>query len=364
MTEGPQLKRKWKWRFEKRDRTGPLIQLAALIGGLTGALLISAILIVTAKADIWLAFGSLFRGAFGGWYAFTQTLIQSTPLIFTGLAVLVSFKAKIFNIGAEGQFFAGAMAAFWVSISLAGFPRPVAVLIIVLASLFGGALYGAIPGILKAVLGVNEIIVTVMMNYIIQFILSYMISNHWRDPGDYYLQTAFIPENVRFPMVLPHSRVHLGFLLAVTAAVVIFCFLWKTPSGFEIRALGESRSASRYKGIDTKRIIILVMVISGAIAGLAGGSEIAGVHHRLRLDISTGYGYTGIIIALLGKLHPFGVVAAAVFFGALVNGSTSMQVSAGVPVALVYALQSLVLICVMAAEVLSQYRIRRVYDVE
>jgi simple sugar transport system permease protein len=163
---------------------------------------------------------------------------------------------------------------------------------------------------------------------------------------------------------LPQSRVHLGFLLAIIATIIIFYFLWKTSSGFEIRALGESRSAARYKGINTKRVIIVVMIISGAIAGLAGGGEVVGVHHRLRLDISSNFGYTGIIIALLGKLNPIGVLIAAIFFGALVNGSTSMQVSAGVPVALVYTLQSLVLICVITADVLSHYRIRRIRDAE
>jgi len=165
-------------------------------------------------------------------------------------------------------------------------------------------------------------------------------------------------------VVASDTRLHFGFILSLISGVFAYLLLWKTPLGYEIRAVGINPVAAQYKGISIKRITVLAMIISGAIAGLAGGSEVVGLHYRLRLDISTGYGYTGIIIALLGRLNPIGVVIAAIFFGALVNGSTSMQIITGVPVALVYCVEAIVLIFVLSADIISRYRIRRIRDVK
>ena len=185
------------------------------------------------------------------------------------------------------------------------------------------------------------------------------LSGPWRDPSQFYLQTEYFPDHCRFPAIVANSRLHLGFALSLVLAGVVYLLLWKTPLGFEIRSIGINPRASRYKGIKLKRTIVLVMVLSGAIAGLGGGSEVAGLHQQLRLDISTGYGYTAIIIALLGRLHPVGVIIVAIFFGGLVNGSTSMQINTGVPVALVNCIQGVVLMFVLTAEVLANYKIRR-----
>lgn len=345
--------------LEPRKKTTLLLQAAAVLIGLLAAGLVSAGLIATAGANVFNALGYMFKGAYGSWDAFIETLVQATPLIFTGLAIVVAFRARVFNIGAEGQFFAGAMAATWIGLHLTGLPGPVVWVLIIIGSIIAGAIWGFIPGILKASLGASEIITTVMLNYVILYLISYLLSGPWRDPEQFYLQTAYFPDHCRFPAIVPFTRLHLGFVLALVLSGMVYLLLWKTPFGFEIRSIGINPRASRYKGIRIKKTLVLVMVISGAIAGLGGGAEIAGLHQQLRLDISTGYGYTAIIIALLGRLHPVGVIIVAVFFGGLVNGSTSMQINTGVPVALVHCIQGVVLIFVLTAEVLANYRIRR-----
>jgi len=334
--------------------------MVAILAGLAAALGVSALLIATAKADVATALSAIYRGAFGDWETFGETLVQATPLIFTGLAMVVAFRVRVWNIGAEGQFFAGAMAAIWFGLHVTGLPRPVLLLFLVLASMAAGAVWAFIPGWLRAKFGASEIIVTVMMNYLIMYLLSYLLSGPWRDPNSFYLQSSRIPDHAHFPALFEYSRLHMGFILALLATLFSYVLLWKTPLGYEFRAIGSNPTAARYKGIPIERDIVLVMLVSGALAGLAGGSEILGLHHRLRLDISPGYGYTGIIIALLGRLHPVGVILAAVLFGALVNGSTLMQVHTGVPVALVYSVQGIILIFVLASEALCTYRIRRI----
>jgi simple sugar transport system permease protein len=335
-------------------------QLMYVLAGLFAALFVSSILIRISGASVFSALTAIFRGAFGDWDSVAETLVQTTPLIFTGSAVVIAFRGRVWNIGAEGQFYAGALAASWVSLNLVAIPRPLLLTAIILAALIAGALWALVPAVLKAMFKTNEVIVTVMMNYIIIYLLSFLLSGPWKQPGEFYLQTAYFDEIAQFPLLFAGSRLHLGFLLAVGTAVIAYLLLWKTPLGFKIRAIGVNPIASEYKGIDVPSIMVVTLLLSGAIAGLAGGSEIAGVHHRLRMGISTGYGYTGILIALLGRLHPVGVIIASVFFGALINGSTAMQIYTGVPVALVYSVQGIVLICLLVAEVFSTYRLQRI----
>lgn len=348
------------WRIEKRLYVSPTTQTVALLLALAAAFLASAVLIASADASVPEALLAFARSAFGDWGSVAETLVQSTPLIFTALAVTVAFHGKVWNIGAEGQFFAGAMAAAWAGIHLEGWPPALALVVVVLVSILAGAAWGIVPGFLKARYRTNEVIVTVMMNYIILNILSYLLSGPWRDPNSYFLQTAMIADSAYFPRLFSSTRLHAGFVLSLAAAALVYVVLWKTVLGYEIRAFGHNAWAARYKGINVNWTVLIIMAISGALAGLAGGSEIAGLHYRLRLDISTGYGYTGIIIALLARLHPLWAVLTAILFGALINGSLGMQITTGVPVALVYAIQGMMLIAVLTADVLARYRIRRV----
>jgi ABC-type uncharacterized transport system permease subunit len=349
------------YKIVKRQKTSPWIDAAAIIIAVMLSLLVSAALITTSGANPWEAMGALFRGAFGTRHAILETIVQATPLIFTGLAMVVSFRAKVFNIGAEGQLFAGAMIAAWISMNFSHLPKVIVIGLIILGSMVAGGMWAFLPGFLKARFGTNEIIVTVMMNYIILFIISYLLGGLWRDPGQFFLQTVRFEDSTHLPTFFD-SRIHLGFFLAIIMAFVVYILLWKTPLGYDIRAVGDNPTSSRYKGIRISLIIIAVMVISGAIAGLAGGMEVTGIHYRLKLDISASYGYIGILIALLGRLNPFGVIIAAIFFGALVNGSTGMQIFTGVPVALVDSVQGIVLVFLLAAEALNRYRLERLPD--
>lgn len=350
------------YRLEKRADVSPLWQFLSVLLALLIAVAVSAVLIAFSGANVGEAFMAMLRGSVGSRSALAETIVQATPLILTGLAVTVAFRGRLWNIGAEGQFFAGAMAAYWMGATLPNMSRiPLAVLVFS-AAMLAGAFWGAIPAFLKARFGSNEVIVTVMMNFIIHFILSYLLSGPWQDPGSSFLQTARIPDAVNFSRLISGTRIHLGLGVALVAAVVVWFLLWKTTLGYEIRAFGINALASKYKGIPPMRTILLILAISGAIAGLAGAGELTGLHGRLRLDISTGYGFTGIIVALLGRLHPAGVILAAIVMGALVNGSVAMQITSGVPIAMALVIRGVVLVALLSVEVLGQYRIRRLSD--
>ena len=345
--------------LERRLEPSRWAQAGSLLLALVAAFAVGSLLILTSGAEIPAAVQAFWQGAFGSRDALAETLVQATPLILTGLAMVVAFRARVWNIGAEGQFFAGAMAMIWVTRSFPHLPGPIFFVSILVASAIGGAIWGLIPGALKARFGTNEVVVTVMMNYVMQYLVSYVVGGIWRDPSSFYVETSQIPEAAHFARILPPTRLHAGVFVALACAGLVYVLLWKTWLGYEIRAVGSNPVASRHRGISVGTVFVVVMMISGALAGLAGGGEIAGLHFRLRLDISTGYGYTGIIVALLARLNPIGAVFAAILFGALVNGSTAMQISTGVPVALVYAIQGLTLIFVLGADVLSRYRLRR-----
>lgn len=358
VTEAPSAKRKYVYRLEKRE-TSPWLQYLSILVAVLVSLLISAGLIYTSGADVKGALMALFKGAFGSLGASLETLVQATPIMLTGLAMVVAFRGKVFNIGGEGQFFAGALACAWVCLHWFKLPTPVIIPIIIVASCAAGAAWAFIPGLLKAKFGISEIVVTVMMNYIMAGYASYLLSGPWQAPNDHFLETSRFKPSTFLPTFFD-SRIHLGFWIALGLVVLLYILLWKTPLGYEIRAVGENPTAAKYKGIKGSTVIVVVMLMSGAIAGLAGGMELAGLAHRLRMDISTGYGYTGILIALLGRLNPIGVIPAAIFFGALVNGSTSMQVNFNVPVPLVSTIQGVVLILLLIFDTMFRYRIRRV----
>ena len=346
-------------KFVKVDGRSPWVGILAVLLALIAGLIMGALAITLTGVPVSKAYGALFNGAFGSWNATKQTMLQATPLLFTGLAAVIAFRGKIWNIGGEGQFLAGAMMASWVSMRFYQLPNGILIPIIIVFSMLGGGLWAGIAGYLRAKYKVNEIIVTVMLNYIIEFILSYLLQNDWADPSTAYIQTIRFEPSTFFPSLFG-SRLHLGVILAVIMAVVIYYLLWKTPLGFEIRAIGANPVASKYKGINVTRTILITMLISGAMAGLGGGTEIAAVHHRLRMDISAGYGFTGILVAMTGQLNPLGAILSAIFFGALVNGSYMMQISSRVPFALVNTLQGIILFFLVAAFVLSQYRIVKV----
>ncbi len=346
------------WRIERRLDVGKLSEAIALPLALLVALIASSLLILITGVGITDGLSALWNGAFGSRRAVFETLVQATPLIFTGLAAAVAFRARLWNIGGEGQFFAGAMGTFWVAHTFSGLPTPVMIPAVLLGAGLAGAAWAAIAGYLKARYGTNEIITTVMLNFTILLIVSYLLGGPWRAPDTFYYQTVRIPKASWLPRFFSDSRLHWGFVIALAVGILVYILVERTSLGFELRGLGINRNAAVLKGISVGETTLIVMAISGAIAGLAGASEVAGIHHRLQVDISSGYGFTGIIIALIGRLNPFGVVAAAIGFGALVNGSTAMQISTGIPAALVDVIQGLSLVSVLVAAVAVRYRIR------
>ena len=359
-TSSGSLLRRSGWRFERRLEVKPWHEVVTLVASFVLGLLLCSILIAASDKSVIDSFRALFDGAFGSRQAIYETLVQATPLIFTGLAAAFAFRAKVWNIGGEGQFFAGAMGAFFVADLWSDhLPRGVMVPILFVAAAAAGALWAAVAGVLKARYDTNEIITTVMLNFIILLILSYLLGDLWQSPDTYYSQTERLEESTHLPLMISGSRLHWGFGIALAMAVVVHIVLRRTALGYEVRGVGINRVAGSYKGISVPRTTVLVMLISGALAGMAGGAELSGVHHRLQLDISNNFGFVGIIIALIGRLHPAGVVVSAIAFGALINGATTMQIQTGIPAALVDVIQGLSLIFVLTGAVAVRYRLQR-----
>lgn len=347
-------------RLERRDVTEWRLQLAAAVLALLASAVILALLFRLAGADPSQAFGALLKGAFGTRRAALETLVKATPLILTALAFAVGFHAKLWNIGAEGQLFAGAIMAYWATTLFTGAGLPWGVLLLAIGAMafLGGALLGGLSGLLRARYQVNEIITTVMLNYLVSYLLSFLLlDGPWSEPNSVYQQTPRLDRSVWLPVVVTQSRLHAGFLMALGAALAVYILITRTALGLEIRAIGGNPVTARLKGIKLGRTMVMAMLISGGLAGLAGLTEVFGVHHRLRADVSLGYGYTGIIVAMLGNNHPAGIVLAAVLFGALVNGALRMQIATGVPTALSYVVQALILLMFLIATVAVRWRL-------
>ncbi|MGI9484602.1 MAG: ABC transporter permease [Geminicoccaceae bacterium] len=347
------------WRIERRVEPTTSGWLIALTLAALVAITLCSLLLITAGASPIAAFVSLAKGGFGSGRALSNSLVKATPLIFTGLATALAFRARLWNIGAEGQVFAGAMFAYWCTHALGTTPALLQIPLIILTAMIGGALFGGLAGLLKTQFKVDEVISTVMLNYIIAFGLSMLLlKGPWSEAGGFFEQTAKIAIHAELPILFEKSRLHLGFLLALLAAGALHVMLAYTPLGYEIRAAGSNLRALAFQGTNTTRLVLVVMAVSGALAALAGVSEVYGVHHRLKAGVLVSYGYTGIVIAILGRLHPLGVVLSAIMFGGLISGSTLMQIKTGVPSTLVYAIQAIILICYLGAWSLASFTIR------
>lgn len=281
----------------------------------------------------------------------TETLVAATPLIFTGLAVAISFRSGVFNIGVEGQFILGAFGATVAAITLREAPAPVILLVATLCGMLTGAMWGFIPGILKARTGAHEVITTIMLNYVAaQVVLFGLRSDFLRQEGSSQPISKVLSEFVRVPGVLdlPAIRLHWGFFLALLVAVAVSWFLFRTTKGFELRAAGFNLTAARYAGMSAGGSIVLAMTLSGGLAALGGSMEVLGTVPQMSNDISSGYGFNAIALALLAGNRPAGIVAAALLFGALRTGGGLMQVKTGIPLDLLFFIQALVIMFVAA----------------
>jgi simple sugar transport system permease protein len=320
----------------------PTVFSTILIVGL--AFLIGGVLIFAIGVNPVTAYAALFQAAFGDINGIAETFVKACPLIFAGLGIAVAYRAKFWNIGAEGQIYAGGITAALAGIYLPAMPAILFIPITLLAGALGGAVTGFIPGVLKARLKVNEVITTLMLNYIIIELTAYLVHGPMRDPSSGITISPQLNHAAWLPIVVPRTRFHLGILLAIGAAFFISWLIYQTVLGYQLRAVGERDRTARFLGIPVERTIILTMVISGALAGLAGAAEVSGIQHRLVEEFSPGYGYLAIAVALLADLEPRGVILSSILFAALLNGADAMQRTAAVPVPVIYVIEGLVIL--------------------
>lgn len=328
------------------------------------AFLIGAVMLAALGANPLEAYGAMLQGAFGDKSGITQTLVKATPLLLVGLGVCIAFRGGVINIGGEGQIIVGALAATAFSIGfkdMSGwFLLPMSMIMGALA----GAVWGGIPGVLKAKLGVNEILSTVMMNAIAVQFSNYLLRGPMIDPkeieqGTRIAQSALLPKAVWLTRLVPQTLLHSGAILAVILAVLVYIFLWRTTIGYRIRAVGLNIDAARYAGIKVPLYQALALVLGGGFAGLAGAVEVMGVQHRMMENLASGYGFSGIVAALFGALHPLGSIPASVLFGGLLVGADKMQRAVQVPSSLIDALLGLVVLFVVGSQIWSRWRARR-----
>ena len=344
-----------------------MVSLAALIG----ALLIGAVFILLAKSDPVRAYKVMLTGPFSSSFGLTETLVRTTPLLLTGLGIIISFRSGVLNIGGEGQILIGAIAAAGVALKLESLPSVVLFPLVLLSGAAAGGIWGGIAGFLKARLNVNEILSTVMLNQIAAQLYLLLIRGILIDPqevayGTGVPQTALVPNVVWLSRLIPGTRLNTGFILALVLAVLTYILLMRTTVGYRLRAVGAGPEAARYAGINVPFYMVLSMFLAGALAGLAGTVEVLGVHHRALEDISAGYGFSAIVAALFGRLHPIGIIPASVLFGALILGADMMQRAVSIPAAIVMVIQGFVILFVVATDVfirrpelLEQWKIRR-----
>ena len=330
-----------------RSLLPPLVAIAS-------ALLVGAGLILLAGANPITAYTALFQESFSTYFGFGNTLTKMAPLLLTSLGVLVALRAGQFNIGGEGQIYLGALGSAIAGLYIQGLPALIHLPLALLAGFLFGAIWGLIPGYLKAVRGVNEVITTLLLNYIAFNLVSYLVQGPLIAPGAPSPYSPMIAKSAHLPIILPGSLAHAGILLGLVVAIVLWVLLQRSPFGYQTAAVGLNPVAARYGGISVERTIMLVMALAGGLAGLAGASEVMGLKYRLFEQVSPGYGFDAIAIAFLSRGSVLGVVLTSLFFSALRSGANVMQRSAGVPITVVYAIQGLTVLFIAISLVIER----------
>ena len=312
------------------------------------ALAIGAVILIAANFNPLQAYQAMYLGAFADFSSFTEVLLDATPLICIGVGLAVAFRCGIWNIGGEGQFYAGAVTGTAIALYAPALPGWILLPLVLVGGAAGGALWAMLAGYLKTRFGANEVVTTVMLNYVAIIATSYLVSGPMIEPRGTYPQTAQIPDGARLPLIMPPTRLNLGFIIALLLAVGLYLLIFKSSTGYAIRAVGINPEAAHYAGIQVKKNILLAMAISGGAAGLGGAMQIAGVTYRLFQQISPGFGFTAIAVSLLVNNNPLGIILAGILFGGLSTGARLMQMNAGVPAVLVNVIQGLVILSVVA----------------
>ncbi|RYF19297.1 MAG: ABC transporter permease [Comamonadaceae bacterium] len=350
-------------RLERRPAASPLALVLAPVGAVAFTLLVSTLLVLWAGAPVAPTWAAVLRGGFGSTFAWSETLTRATPLILTGLAAAVAFRARLYNIGAEGQLYAGALAAVAVgglqAGEASGLPASVLAACMFAAAALAGALLLLGPALLKAKLGVDEVVTTLLLNFIVLLGVSALLDGPMKDPTAMgWPQSVALASELELARLVEGTRVHTGLLYAMGLAVILWALLRFTLFGFDVRALGANSRAAAFAGVPPVRTLAWVALLSGALAGLAGAIEVAGRAGYVTLDMSPGYGYSGIVIAMLAGLHPLAVVTAAVFVAGIQVGADSMSRVVGVPTYIADVIVSASLVSVLVATLLAQHRVR------
>ncbi len=337
------------------NKSGKLAYNAAIvIAAAAAAMGVGAIVLAAVGADVAKAYTVILTEPLKDMIGITEIVVRAVPLSLIALGIAIAFRSGILNIGAEGQMLMGILACSATAIAGAALPKPILVPLAILAGAAGGAAWGGIAGVLRARLGVNEILSTVMLNYIAAQFYTFLLRGPMMDPeelvtGSGTPQTVRMPRSAWLDRLIPGTRLHAGVFIAIGLAVVVFFLLWRTTAGFRMRAAGAEAKAARYSGVRVERYLVIAMLLSGAFAGMAGAVEILGVHRRAIEGVSGGYGFTGIVVALFGGLHPAGIIPASLFFGLLLLGADMTQRLADVPANMVLVLQGAIILAIVSA---------------
>ncbi len=321
-------------------------------------LILSAIPILIAKGHLWKSYYYLFYGALGTRYNLLETFVKASPLLLTGLAVAFAFRAKFWNIGAEGQLLAGALTATWLGISLGNAPGPMVLPIVIVGGFVAGGVWASIPAILKTKLKVDDVVSTLLLNYVMIHIMGALLFGPLQQPGSSWPRSPEIVEAAKYPILMYRSRFHLGIPISFFLVLVMWFINKKTVFGYQSRAVGVNIRASRFGGINTTSVILMTALISGGLAGLAGVGELCALQYRLIMDISPGYGYSGIVIAMLGNLHPVGVLFSSLFFSVIIVGAHTMSRMTGVPTYIAEVIQGMALMVMLIFLLFTEYKLK------
>ncbi len=332
-----------------------LYKTSIIILAVLATLLIGSIILITIDANVFKTYIVILTEPLKNKIQLTEVIIRAIPLSIIALGITVAYRSGIINIGAEGQMAMGILTSTAAALTLYNLPRPLNIILIVLAGAIGGGIWGFIPGILKAKLKVSELLSTVMLNYIAAQFYTFFLRGPMIDPAELTLgsgtpQSMRLEKSVWLDRLIKGTRLHTGLFLVIALAILIYILLWKTSFGYKLRAAGASSKAARYGGIKVAFFVTISMVISGAFAGIAGSVEVLGVHHRAIEGITSGYGFSGLVVALFGGLHPAGIIPASFFFGLLLVGADMTQRMVGVPANMVQVLEGIIILVIVAAQ--------------
>lgn len=346
-------------RLEPKPAPSLAVLLLFPLGAIVATLAITGLLVLAAGASPFSVFYLVLKGAAGSQFAALETLTRATPLIFTGLAVAVAFRAKLWNIGAEAQLYIGGVVTAVLGTGLLPLPSVLLLPTIAISAMAAGALLLLGPALLKTRFGVDEVVTTLLLNFIVLLFVSMLLEGPLKDPmGLGWPQSAKVIADAQLPRIIQGKRLHYGFVLAIVSALVVWVIMKKTALGYEMRAVGHNREAARFAGIPVDPVLVKTALLSGGLAALAGFSEVSGLKGNLTLDLSPGYGYSGIVVAMLAMLNPLGVVVSAIFVAGIFVGADAMSRAAGVPSYIADVMTATALLTMVTAILLTRFRVR------